>query len=79
MILRYFCPTVLILEYILNNTILRDASMVIVAGDMNVDICNVECTQTENYLSLLHSLNFFQLLPDRQDFLITLLTILFLT
>ena len=49
---------ILILESILNNPILRDASMVIVAGDMNVDICDIECTQTENYLSLLHSLNF---------------------
>ena len=48
----------LALESILNNPILKNASMVLLAGDMNVNISDDQCILTENYLSLMHSFNF---------------------
>ena len=40
----------LALESILNNPILKNASMVLLAGDMNVNISDTERIPTENYL-----------------------------
>ena len=48
----------LYLESVLNNHVVRNAKLVLLAGDMNINLLDMDCSRVQNYVNMLHSLHF---------------------